>query len=200
MYIPLIWQFRSDVKKGEGYKVVKKNVISTFSSVANFSFILKGIIQGLLKIYNLRNSTSRSNKNWSIKFNAATSCLYSSQMMKSSQRRKMILPMNLHRQNHKKIIIRQSNKKKLTVLKTKIQLFSYTLVIFFRIYNFIYFLECDSKTDWLRVQSPFEEMNYLLKFIFPFFALVSRQNRSVKCCHSTFNAFKIWQKVGNKVS
>lgn len=72
MYIPLIWQFESDAKKGEGDKVVKKNVISTFSSVAKFFFILKGIIEELQKIYNLTISTSRSNKNSSIKFNTCS--------------------------------------------------------------------------------------------------------------------------------
>ena len=33
---------------------------------------------------------------------------------------------------------------------------------------------CGCKTDWLWVRSPLEEMKYLLKVIFPFFALVSR--------------------------
>ena len=134
MYIPLIWQFESDVKKGEGYKVVKKNVISTFSSVAKFFFILKGIIQGLRKIYNLTISTSRSNKNSSIKFNACSYVMpifpsprfYSSLTlslsitlslrphsgfhlrMKSSQRRKMILPM--------KMIIKKKYSKKFNCL------------------------------------------------------------------------------------
>ena len=34
--------------------------------------------------------------------------------------------------------------------------------------------KCDCKIDWLWVRSPLEEMKYLLKFYFHFFALVSR--------------------------
>ena len=36
--------------------------------------------------------------------------------------------------------------------------------------------KCDCKTDWLWVRSPLEEMKYLLKFIFSFLRLVSRQS------------------------
>ena len=59
---------------------------------------------------------------------------------------------------------------------------------------------CDCKTDWLWVRSPLEEMKYLLKFIFPFLRSSVEVSRSVEFCHSTRNASRIRQKVGNGVS
>ena len=43
-------------------------------------------------------------------------------------------------------------------------------------------------------------MKYLLKFIFPFFFSAVEDKRGVEFCHSTRNAFRIWQKVGNGVT
>ena len=54
--------------------------------------------------------------------------------------------------------------------------------------------------DWLLVKSPLEEMNYLFKFIFPFLRSGVEVKRGVEFCHSTRNASRIWQKVGNGVS
>ena len=59
---------------------------------------------------------------------------------------------------------------------------------------------CDCKTDWLWVRSPLEEMKYLLKFIFPFLRSGVEVKRGVEFCHSTRNASRIRQKVGNGVS
>ena len=56
------------------------------------------------------------------------------------------------------------------------------------------------KTDWLWVRSPLEEMKYLLKFIFPFLRSGVEAKRGVEFCHSTRNASRIRQKVGNGVS
>ena len=58
----------------------------------------------------------------------------------------------------------------------------------------------DSKTDWLWVRSPFEEMKHLLKFIILFLCSGVEAKRGVESCHSTHNASRIWQKVGNGVS
>ena len=55
----------------------------------------------------------------------------------------------------------------------------------------------DCKTDWLWVRSPLEEMKYLLKFIFPFPRSGVVAKRGIMFCHSTSNASKIRQKVGN---
>ena len=55
------------------------------------------------------------------------------------------------------------------------------------------------KTDWLWVQSPLEEMKYLLKFIFPVIRSGVEVKRGVEFCHSTRNASRIRQKVGNGV-
>ena len=52
----------------------------------------------------------------------------------------------------------------------------------------------------LWVRSPLEEMKYLLKFIFPFLRSGVEVKRRVEFCHSTRNASKIRQKVGNGVS
>ena len=60
--------------------------------------------------------------------------------------------------------------------------------------------KCDCKTDWLWVRSPLEEMKYLLKFIFPFLHSGIEVKRGVEFCHSTRNASRIRQKVGNGVS
>ena len=59
---------------------------------------------------------------------------------------------------------------------------------------------CDCKTDWLWVRSPLEEMKYLLKVIFPFLRSGVEVTRGVEYCHSTRNASRIQQKVGNGVS
>ena len=59
---------------------------------------------------------------------------------------------------------------------------------------------CDCKTDWLWVRSPLVEMEYLLKFIFPFLRSGVEVKRGVGFCHLTRNASKIQQKVGNGVS
>ena len=56
------------------------------------------------------------------------------------------------------------------------------------------------KTDWLGVRSPLEEMKYLLKFIFPFLRSGVEVKRGVEFCHSTYNASRIRQKVGNGLS
>ena len=56
---------------------------------------------------------------------------------------------------------------------------------------------CDCKTDWLWVWSPLEEMKYLLKFIFPFLRSGVEAKRGVEYSHSTRNASRIRQKVGN---
>ena len=45
-----------------------------------------------------------------------------------------------------------------------------------------------------------EEMKYLLKFIFPFLRSGVEVKRGVEVCHSTRNASRIRQKVGNGVS
>ena len=60
--------------------------------------------------------------------------------------------------------------------------------------------ECDCKIDCLWVQSPLEEMKYLLKFIFPFLRSGVEAKRGIEFCHSTRNASRIRQKVGNGVS
>ena len=60
--------------------------------------------------------------------------------------------------------------------------------------------KCDCKTDWLWVRSPLEEMKYLLKLIFPFLRSGVKAKRGVEFCHSTRNASRIRQKVGNGVS
>ena len=65
-----IWEWR---KEGGGLQSYKKHDFLTFSWQIFFS--LKGIIQGLRKICNLTNFTSRSKKNLSIKLNAAMGCL-----------------------------------------------------------------------------------------------------------------------------
>ena len=57
-----------------------------------------------------------------------------------------------------------------------------------------------SATDWLWVRSPLEEMKYLFKFIFPFLRSGVEVKRGVEFCHSTRNASRIRQKVGNGVS
>ena len=60
--------------------------------------------------------------------------------------------------------------------------------------------KCDCKTDWLWIRSPLEEMKYLLKFIFPFLGSGVEVKRGVEFCHSTRNASRFRQKVGNGVS
>ena len=55
-------------------------------------------------------------------------------------------------------------------------------------------------TGCVWVRSPLEEMKYLLKFIFPFRRSGVEVKRDVEFCHSTRNASRIWQKVGNGVS
>ena len=60
--------------------------------------------------------------------------------------------------------------------------------------------KCDCKTDWLWVRFPLEAMKYLLKSIFPFLHTGVEAKRGVEFCHSTRNASRIWQKVGNGVS
>ena len=57
--------------------------------------------------------------------------------------------------------------------------------------------KCDCRTDWLWVQSPFEEMKYLLKLIFPFLCSGVEAKGGVEFCHSTSN---IRQKVRNGVT
>ena len=57
--------------------------------------------------------------------------------------------------------------------------------------------KCDCKIDWLWVQSPLEEM--ILKFIFPFLRSGVEDKRGFEFCHSTRNASRIRQKVGNGV-
>ena len=54
-------------------------------------------------------------------------------------------------------------------------------------------------TGWW-VRSPLEEMKYLPKFIFPFFRSGVEAKCGVEFCHSTRNASRIRQKVGNEVS
>ena len=74
-------------------------------------------------------------------------------------------------------------------------------VLFFRLFQL--FLDqswrrgtkSDCKTDWLWVRSPFEDMKFLLKFIFPFFRSGIEAKRGVEFC----NATRIRQKVGNGV-
>ena len=56
------------------------------------------------------------------------------------------------------------------------------------------------KTNWLWVRSPPEEMKYLLKFIFPNLRSGVEAKRGIEFCHSTRNASRIRQKVGNGVS
>ena len=56
------------------------------------------------------------------------------------------------------------------------------------------------KTDWLWVRDLLEEMKYLFKFIFPFLRSGVEAKCGVEFCHSTRNASRIWQKVGNRVS
>ena len=58
----------------------------------------------------------------------------------------------------------------------------------------------DCKTDWLWVRSPLEEIKYLFKFIFPFLRSSVEAKRGAEFCHSTRNASRIRQKVGNGVS
>ena len=80
--------------------------------------------------------------------------------------------------------------------------------IYFTIYTLSYLYDeswrsgtkCDCKIDWLWVQSPLEEMKYLLKFTFPFIRSGIEVKRGVEFCHSTRNASRIRQKVGNGVS
>ena len=60
--------------------------------------------------------------------------------------------------------------------------------------------KCDCKTDWLWVRSPLEEMKYLRKFISPFLRSGVEAKSGVEFCHSTCNATRIRQKVGNGVS
>ena len=60
--------------------------------------------------------------------------------------------------------------------------------------------KCDCKTDWLWVRSPLKKMKYLLKFIFPFLRSGVEAKSGVEFCHSTRNASRIRQKVGNGVS
>ena len=88
------------------------------------------------------------------------------------------------------------------------RLFSYIL-IFFLLLCHVHMLggrswrsgtRCDCKTDWLWVRSPFEEMKYLLKFIFPFLCSGVEVKRGVEFCRSTRNVSRIRQKVGNGVS
>ena len=55
----------------------------------------------------------------------------------------------------------------------------------------------DCKTDWLWIRSPLEEMQYLLKFIFPFLRSGVEAKHGVEFCHSPRYASKIRQKVGN---
>ena len=79
---------------------------------------------------------------------------------------------------------------------------------FYLIINILYYkgrswrsgTRCDCKTDWLWVRSPPEEMEYLLKFIFPFLRSGVEVKRGVEFCHSTRNASRIRQRVGNRVS
>ena len=59
--------------------------------------------------------------------------------------------------------------------------------------------ECDCTTDWLWVQSPLEKMKYLFKFIFPFLRSGVKAKRGVEFRHSIRNAFRIRQKVENRV-
>ena len=58
----------------------------------------------------------------------------------------------------------------------------------------------DCKNDCMWVRFPLEEMKYLLKFIFPFLRSGVEVERGVDFCHSTRNAFRIRQKVGNGMS
>ena len=60
--------------------------------------------------------------------------------------------------------------------------------------------KCDCKTDWLWVRSPLEELKYLLKFIFLFLRSGGEVERGIEFCHSTRNASRIRQNVGNGVS
>ena len=60
--------------------------------------------------------------------------------------------------------------------------------------------KCDCKTDRLWVRSPLGEIEYLLKFIFPFLRSGVDVKRGVEFSHSTRNASIIRQKVGNGVS
>ena len=61
-------------------------------------------------------------------------------------------------------------------------------------------LKCDCITDWLWVLFPLEEMKYLLKFIFPFLRSGVEAKCGVEFCHSTRNASRMRQKVGNGVT
>ena len=58
---------------------------------------------------------------------------------------------------------------------------------------------CDCKTDWLWVRPPLEVMKYLLKFIFLLLRSGVEAKRGVEFRHSTRNASRIRQKVGNVV-
>ena len=60
--------------------------------------------------------------------------------------------------------------------------------------------KCDCETGWLWVRSSLEEMKYLPKFIFPLIRPGVEAKRGVEYCHSTRNASRIRQKVGNGVS
>ena len=59
--------------------------------------------------------------------------------------------------------------------------------------------KCDCKPDWLGIRSPLEEMKYWIKFIFLFLRSGVEAKCGVEFCHSTRNAFRIRQKVGNGV-
>ena len=52
----------------------------------------------------------------------------------------------------------------------------------------------------LWVRSSLEEMKYLLKLIFPFLRSDVQVERDLEFCHSTRNASRIRQKLGNGVS
>ena len=60
--------------------------------------------------------------------------------------------------------------------------------------------KCDCKTDWLWLRCPLEEMKYLLKFIFPFLRSGAEAKPGVESCHSTRNAPRIQQQMGNGMS
>ena len=59
---------------------------------------------------------------------------------------------------------------------------------------------CDCKRYWLWVQSPLKEIKYLFKFTFSFLRSAFEAERGVKFHHSTRNASRIRQKMGNGVS
>ena len=58
---------------------------------------------------------------------------------------------------------------------------------------------CDCKRNWLWVQSPLKEINYLFKCIFSFFRSGVEAKRGVEFRHSTRNACKIQRKMENAV-